>query len=81
MCARGRASGTREVLGRGERNLQQVAGDSETWRSRMAEGFVLPRKPGNAGGGKEPWFKADAGSNEVCEIGIALGNSRYRQEL
>jgi len=33
---------------------QQTAGDSGVWRPRMAEGLELPRKPGNAGGGKEP---------------------------
>src|SRR5437773_1702096 len=26
-------------------------------------------KPGNAGGGKEPWFKTDVGSGEGAEIG------------
>src|SRR6266705_7151512 len=30
----------------------------------VAEGFVLPRKPGNAGGGKGPQFKTDATSGE-----------------
>jgi hypothetical protein len=33
---------------------QQVAGDSQTWRLGMAEGPVVLRKPGNAGGGKGP---------------------------
>jgi hypothetical protein len=23
---------------------------------RASEGLILPTKPGNAGGGKEPWF-------------------------
>ena len=41
----------------------------------MTERLVLPLKPGNAGGGKEPWFKADAGSNEEAEIGATLRNS------
>src|SRR5258705_1732060 len=30
----------------------------------VAERFVLPRKPGNAGGGKGPQFKTDATSGE-----------------
>ena len=30
----------------------------------MAERFVVPRKPGNAGGGKGPQFKTDAGRGE-----------------
>jgi hypothetical protein len=29
-----------------------------------AEGFVLPMKPGNSGGGKGPQFKTDAGRSE-----------------
>ena len=41
----------------------------------MAEGLVVPLKPGNAGGGKEPWFKANAGSDEGDEIGVTLRNS------
>ncbi len=27
------------------------------WPEWVAEGFVVPRKPGNAGGEKEPWFQ------------------------
>jgi hypothetical protein len=38
----------------------------------MAERPVLPRKPGNAGGGKGPWFKDDAGRSEGEEIGVSL---------
>ena len=30
----------------------------------MAERFVVPRKPGNSGGGKGPQFKTDAGRGE-----------------
>src|SRR6516225_1503589 len=30
----------------------------------VAEGFVVPLKPGNAGGGKGPQFKTDAGRSE-----------------
>jgi hypothetical protein len=47
----------------------------------VAERLVLPLKPGNAGGGKEPWFKIDTGSGEVQEIGATLGNSINLQEL
>jgi hypothetical protein len=38
----------------------------------MEERPVLPRKPGNAGGGKGPWFKGDAGRSEGEEIGVSL---------
>ncbi len=35
----------------------------------MAEGRVGPTKLGNAGGGKAPWFKTDAGSGEERRLG------------
>lgn len=35
----------------------------------MADGLVVPRKPGNAGGGKEPWFKNDATSGKGRRLG------------
>ena len=37
-------------------------------------------KPGNAGGGKAPWFKMDAGSDEGPEIGKPK-HSTESQEL
>ncbi len=37
-----------------------------------ADGFVVPRKPGNAGGGKEPWFKA---TQEVARARRMWGKS------
>ena len=33
-------------------------------RAALAERFVVPRKPGNSGGGKGPQFKTDAGRSE-----------------
>jgi hypothetical protein len=27
------------------------------WVEGVAEGLIVPKKPGNAGGGKEPWFR------------------------
>ncbi len=43
----------------------------EGWFGRhgVAERPVVPRKPGNAGGGKGPWFKIDARRSEGQEIG------------
>lgn len=67
MYERGRARATREVLDGGGGSLQQVAGDGEAWPWRMAEGPVVPWKPGNAGGGKGPWFRINAGSGEGKE--------------
>jgi hypothetical protein len=33
-----------------------------TGRGRVSEGFIVPWKPGNAGGGKEPWFQDAEGA-------------------
>jgi hypothetical protein len=47
---------TREVRCRGEETTptQLRIREDQRGRRRMADGFVVPRKPGNAGGGKEP---------------------------
>jgi hypothetical protein len=39
---------------------QPEAREGQAGRPGVAERFVLPRKPGNAGGGKGPQFKTDA---------------------
>jgi hypothetical protein len=39
---------------------QPDAGDGQAGRPGVAERFVVPLKPGNAGGGKGPQFKTDA---------------------
>ena len=46
----------------------------------MAERSAVPTKPGNAGGGKGPQFKADVESGEVLEIGATLANSVKARE-
>ena len=51
---------------------QPEAREGKTGLHGMAERPVLPRKPGNAGGGKGPWFKGDAGRSEGEEIGVSL---------
>jgi group II intron reverse transcriptase/maturase len=33
---------------------------------------ILPKKPGNAGGGKGPWFKSNARRSKGKEIGVSL---------
>ena len=66
---KGKATATWEVLVRGRGSVQQEAGDSRTWRAGMAEGPVVLVKPGNAGGGKGPWFKDDVRSSGGQEIG------------
>ena len=54
---------------------QPDAREGQAGRPGVAERPVVPKKPGNAGGGKGPQFKAGAGSGEVQEIGETLGNS------
>ena len=40
---------------------QPESGDGQAGREGVAERFVVPRKPGNAGGGKGPQFRTDIG--------------------
>ena len=47
----------------------------------MAERPVVLMRPGNAGGGKGPWFKTGAGSSKAREIGATLLNSDEVREL
>ena len=49
---------------------QLAARESQAGPSGVAERLVLPMKPGNAGGGKGPWSKANARRDEgPSEIG------------
>jgi len=48
---------------------QPDAREGQAGRLGVAERFVVPRKPGNAGGGKGPWFKINAGRRKGQEIG------------
>ena len=50
-------------------------------RGGMAERPVLPEKPGNAGGGKGPWFKSDVQRSQGKEIGVSLTTSESVWEL
>ncbi len=60
------------MVGRGD---QPETGDGQRGRYGVAERLVVPRKPGNAGGGKGPQFKTGAESGKAQEIGATLGNS------
>src|SRR5713226_4305549 len=51
------------------RDDQPDAREGQAGRNGVAERLVVPLKPGNAGGGKGPWFKTNAGSGEGPEIG------------
>jgi hypothetical protein len=66
------------VVGRDD---QPEAGDGQIGRYGVAERPVLLKKPGNAGGGKGPWFKAGTESGQAREIGATLGNSGNVREL
>ena len=48
---------------------------------RVAEGLVLPRMPGNAGGGKEPWFESDTGRMKGVTTGESLTGSEKVRKL
>ena len=51
------------------RDDQPDAREGQAGRAGVAERLVVPRKPGNAGGGKGPQFKTDARRGEDPEIG------------
>ena len=48
---------------------------------RVADGLVLPRMPGNAGGGKEPWFESDAERGEGMATGESLAGPESVRKL
>ena len=48
---------------------------------RVADGLVLPWRPGNAGGGKEPWFESDAERMKGVTTGESLPGSEKVREL
>jgi len=57
------------------RDLQPDFREEQAGPVGVAEGPAVPGKPGNAGGGKGPWFKVSAGSGESQEIGSEPTNS------
>ena len=63
-----KAYATREPQGV-VRDDQPDARERQAGRAGVAERLVVPRKPGNAGGGKGPQFKTDARHGEDPEIG------------
>jgi hypothetical protein len=59
---------------------QPDAREGQAGRPGVAERFVLPMKPDNAGGGKGPQFKTNAARSEDLEIGQPI-NSESGQKL
>ena len=51
---------------------QPDAREGQAGRFGVAERPVVPKKPGNAGGGKGPQFKVGTESGKVQEIGETL---------
>ena len=51
-----------------ERELQRDAREGQARPGRVAERLVVPSKPGNAGGGKEPRFKDNAARRRVRRV-------------
>ena len=57
-CQQGTAGNTGSPL----RWPRWPTGALGVWPERVAEGLVVPSKPGNAGGGKGPWFQGADGA-------------------
>ncbi len=53
---------------RGGRDLRPDAREGQAGPDRVAERPVVPRKPGNAGGGKGPQFKDNAARRRVGRV-------------
>ena len=49
--------------------------------ARVADGLVLPRMPGNAGGGKEPWFESDTERKQGVTTGESLTGAEKVRKL
>ena len=54
------------------RAKQPEAREGRTGLDGKSERPILPKKPGNADGGKGPWFKGNAGRSKGVEIGVSL---------
>src|ERR1039457_3753959 len=51
---------------------QPTAREGRVGLGGKSERPILPKKPGNAGGGKGPWFKSNARRSKEPEIGVSL---------
>ena len=60
---------------------QPVTRESQAGLFGVAERFVVPMKPGNAGGGKGPQLETNARSDKDGGIGDEPSNPRKRSEV
>ena len=68
--------------GGGARDRQQDAREGQAWPRRVAERFVVARKPGNSGGAKGPQFKDNATSGDGLEgLAVSLPTLESVQKL
>jgi hypothetical protein len=51
---------------------QPAAREGRAGLDGKSERPILPKRPGNAGGGKGPWFKGNARRSKGQEIGVSL---------
>jgi hypothetical protein len=51
---------------------QPAAREGRVGLGGKSERPILPKKPGNAGGGKGPWCKSNARRSKGKEIGVSL---------
>jgi hypothetical protein len=52
--------------------MQPATREGRAGLGGKSERPILPKKPGNAGGGKGPWFKSNARRSKGKEIGVSL---------
>ena len=71
MSARRGSDATRETPG-GGCVTQPGAREGQAGPPGESERSIVPTKPANTGGGKGPWFKANARSGDSREIGVSL---------
>ncbi len=62
------------------RGFQPDSREGQAGSVGVAERPVVPGMPGNAGGGKGPWFKVSMQSGESLGIGDESTNSRQGSE-
>ncbi len=67
-CMQEGVVGTREALVVEMRDLQPGPCERQAGPQRVAEGSVVPEKPGNAGGGKGPWFRVSVGPERAGRV-------------